>query len=365
MIVLKVFTLLALVFIALLFAYFNLSPVKVSLLGKEYSLPLFGVVLVSFVAGFLSSYVILGIKLLGWKLYGMRLRNGLIHMWTGYPDRASREFSKLLNREEVIPLYIESAKLLGRKTAFYMQKYSLGIVESYSARELIATDLDRAKELLEKALGKNWKNLYARRLLVGVYFLKGEGEKAMSLQRELVADTEKSLREKQLGALASLIAEVKREDARDELASLPITPCSASVLLTTGEKKKVERYFSELLNRNMHNETLVLLIERGQLTPEVIHVVEKHRDKLKPLALLLLYMEVGMYEKLEGVKDALPEKLRRILSSERECGRELISYLQLFECTWCGKEYNKYSPLCPNCFEWNSLKLKEEDSYAD
>ena len=368
MIVLKVVLFLSLVFLSLVFAYFNLSPVEVSLFGKVYRLPLFSVILASFVIGFLTSYVILGIKLLSWKLYGSRLSSGLIHLWNGYPDKASREFSKLLEKEEVIPLYIESSKLLGRETAFYMQKYSLGIVETYVAKELIPKDIGRAKELLEKALGKNWQNLYARQLLVGVYFLEGEGEKAMNLQRELVADTEKALKEKQLMVLASLLSEARGERARDELSSLPITPSSAVILLTKHDKKKVSKYVSELFNRGIQNETLVLLIEKGRLTPEIIREMERRREEINPLALLLLYIEVGMYEKIEELRNSLPEKLASIvqkLSSDHECARELIYAFKPFECARCGKEYNKYSPLCPNCFEWHSLKLKEGESYAD
>ncbi len=369
MIFLKVvFFVLAVIF-SLLFAYFNLSSVEVSFFKWKYQLPVFLLVFISFVVGFVFSYLTTGIKLFEWRRYGERLRKGLKSLWTGYPDKARGEFAKLLDGEEVVPLYMDAMNRLGREVSLYLQKYSQGIVETEIAKKLLRKETDRAKDLLEKALGKNWNNLTARRLLVGIYFVSGEGKKALDLQRKVVSDAEKPLREKENKVLSSLLAEIEGAEAIEELRKLPLTVSSACVLLSEEEEKSRKKVAGRIFEENIHNEVILSLIQKGALTPEVVREVEENREKVESIVLFLLYSEVGMYERLESLREELPENLKSVadkLSSDKdECYKNLISLLKLFECSNCGKEYYSYSPLCVNCFEWNTLKLKEGAGYVD
>ncbi|WP_457601332.1 lipopolysaccharide assembly protein LapA domain-containing protein [Hydrogenivirga sp.] len=362
MIVLKVVLFVVLLIVALLFAYFNLQSVKLSFPGFSYEMPLFLVVFASFIFGFILAYLLSEVKGFEWRRYGERLRKGLESFWTGYPDRARGELSKLLDHEETVPMYSRALEELGREASVYLQKYAKGIVETSIAERVFREDMERAKDLLEKALGKNWKNLRARRLLRSIYFLEGEGEKALDLQRKLVQDSERALRDVERRVLASLLAEVKGAEAVAELEKLPLTPSSLSVLLSVSEPRDRKKYAQKVFQEGLHDETLLAVLDKNSLTPELMKEVEENRDVVNPAVLAMLYLSVGMYEKLEQLKDSLPMPIRFVIEKgygeDRECYRELLSLVRLVECGECGKEYHGYASLCRNCLTWNKLKTK-------
>lgn len=359
--ILKIALFVFVLLLALVFSYFNLQSVKVSFFGGSVTLPLFLVVFISFVVGFLIAYISSELKALEWRRYGERLKKALTNLWTGYPDRARSQMEKLLDNEEVVPLYAESMKELGKEASVYLQRYSGGIVETVIAQYVFREERDRAKDLLEKALGKNWNNLKARRLLRSIYFLDGEGDKAVDLQRSIVQDSEKALKDVEKEVLSSMLASLRGEETLEELTKLPLTPTSLAFLIGLSQKHR-ERYISRMFEEGIANETLLVLVQNNSLTPEVIEVVERRREEIDPVVLSLMYASVGMYERLEQLKDKLPLPIKILIEKgygeDRECYRELVPYIRLLECSLCGKEYPQYSPICPNCLGWNKLKVK-------
>ncbi len=367
MIVLKAVLFLGLVVLALVFSYSNQSTAELNLFGHRYRMPLFALVLASFGTGFLLAYLFLGVKLLLLKGYTQRVGSGLRQLWTGYPAGARREFSRLLSREEVLPLYMEASKRVGEEPSVYLQEYSLGIAETYTAVDLLKRDESRARELLEKALGKNWNNLTARRLLVSLYFLGGELQKALDLQRSLIKDCDKALRDKERRVLASLLALAEEKETLRELEELPLTPLSARLLIEHSSDNRKRKLFLRAVEENLHNETLFLLIANRNLTPEIVEEVEALREKINRAVLYLLYSELGMGEKLRDLERELPQPVKTLV---RKLGSgnalpELMAVFRLFECKTCGKEYADYTPVCKNCYDWNTLKIKEGEGYAD
>ncbi len=362
MIVIRIVLFVAFLLFALLFAYYNLESVKLSFLNYTYELPLFLLVFVSFIAGFLIAFFLGEIRGLGLRRYAERVRRGLAYLWRGYPSRAETELSKILNREEVFPLFLKALKGQGRRPSGDLQRYSGGIAETALAEEIFREDRDRAKDLLEKALGKEWGNLRARRLLRGLFFLEGEGEKALELQRSLASDCERSLRDEERKVLASVLAEVEGESALSELEKLPPTPVSLALLSSVPDQKRRRKNFSRSFGEGVHNEVLMILVERNALTPEVIELVEDNRDRFNPQVLALLYMDVGMYEKLEGLKAQLPEPIKLVVDLGTEggtaCQKSVRSLLRIWECLSCGREHRSYTPVCPGCLEWNKLRVK-------
>lgn len=362
MMLVKVVLLIVLLILALIFAYFNLQSVKVSFFRFSYEVPLFLTVFASFIMGFLIAYIVSEIKGLKWKRYSEKLSKALESLWTGYPEKARGELAKLIDREEVTPLYAKAMKELEREASVYLQRYSLGIVETTIAEDVFRRDIDRAQDLLEKALGKNWKNLKALRMLRSVYYMRGEQEKAIDLQRKLIQESEKPLKELEKKVLASMLAQSKGVDALKEIEALPLTPSSLAILCSHPEGKERRKAAALMFQEGMQNEALLVIISKNLLTPEVIEKVEENRDKVDVSVLALLYLSVGMYEKFNELKDYLPAPIKNLTSKgygeDRECYRELLSLVRLLECEECGKEYSHYSPLCVNCLNWNKLKTK-------
>jgi len=362
MIVIRIVFFVTLLLFALIFAYYNLGNVRLSFMDYSYELPLFLLVFASFIAGFLIAFFLGEIRGLGLRRYAERMRRGLVDLWRGYPAKAEAEFSKILNREEVFPLFLKALKDQGRRFSGDLQRYSAGIAEAALAEELFRRDRTRAKDLLEKALGKEWGNLRARRLLRGLFFLEGEGEKALELQRSLTSDCERSFRDEEKRILASVLAEVEGESALSELEKLPPTPASLALLSSVSDQKRRRKNFSRSFGEGIHNEVLMILVERNTLTPEVVETVEENRSRFSPEVLALLYMNVGMYEKLEDLKPELPEPIKLVvdLGTEggAECQRNVISLLRVWECSYCAREHSSYTPVCSGCLEWNKLRVK-------
>ncbi len=362
MIVLRIFIFVSVLLLALIFAYYNLQGVKLVFFQYSVEMPLFLAILISFVAGFLIAFMLSEIKSLRWKRYTEKLKKGLSYMWKGYPSRAETELSKLLNNEEITPLVVNVQKALGKIPSLKTEKYKEGIAETALAEALLREDLEKSKDLLEKALGKQWKNLKARKLLRSIYFLKGEGEKALELQRSIISDSEKNMRDNEKRILATLLIEVKGEESITEVEKLPPTPTSLAFLSSIQDNKRRKKSFSRAFTEGIQNEVLTILIEKNALNPEILEIAEENKKSIKKEVMALLYLSVGMYEKLEELKESLREPIKLItdLGNEKakECGKEIALLLYLWECSACGKEFKKYSPLCSNCLEWNKLRVK-------
>ncbi len=354
MIVLKAALFLFLLFLALVFAYYNLQEVEIRFFKYSLKLPLFLSILLSFVIGFLVAYLSSELRYVGARRYGDRLKKALRKLWTGRYAGAESELVKVLDEEETVPIYVEVLSHLEKEPSLYLQRYGLGIVETTLAKKIFKSDRERAKNLLEKALGKNWENLEARRMLRSIYFLEGDYEKGLDLQRSLVQDSEKQLRDVEKRVLASMLAEARGEEALQEVEKLPLTPSSLALLIRAKDPKGRKKYVSKMFDLGLQNEVVLILTERNGLSPELMEAVEERRDRVSTVVLAFLYMSLGMRDRLEDLKDNLPQPIRTLIVKgveEGEC-------LKLWECSSCGKEHARYTPVCGNCLSWNKLRTK-------
>lgn len=360
MIVLKVALFILVLILALVFAYYNLEPAKLTFFRYSLEFPLFLIVLISFIVGFLISYVLSEIRSIGWRRYGERLRNGLHKLWTGYLSSAEKEFSKLIGREEIIPLYIESLREQFKTPSLYLQRYEGGIVETALAEDLHREDRERAIDLLEKAAGKNPENLRAKRLLRSLYYLNGEREKALDLQRDVLERSERVLREEEKRILGAMLADMGRVD---EAEKFPPSLLSLFVLSSHEESKKRRKGIQRAFETGLQNELVLLMVERNVVNQDLMEFVEGKKEELDTLVLALLYLNLGMEERLEELKDSLPAPIKDLINKKelRECYRDLLEILKLWECSICGKEQERYIPVCGNCLNWNRLKVKRRE----
>ncbi len=354
MIAFKVILFTAFLLIALLFAYYNLQEAEIRFLNYSLNMPLFLLVLASFVLGFILAHLSSELRSFGTRKYGEKLRKGLRKRWTGRYTEAETELSKLLDGEEIVPLYVDVLDRLGKEPSLYLEKYNLGIVETVLARRVLRKDPERARNLLEKALGKNWENLEARRLLRSLYFLEGDFEKSIDLQRSLLQDSEKPLKEEERQILASMLSEAKGEGALQEVEKLPLTPSSLALLISSVDQKRRRKYISKMFQLGIQNEVILILTEKNDLSPEIIEAVEENKERFSKAVLAFLYANLGMHERLEDLKEQLPKPIRTFITGgeeDREC-------LMLWECAECGKDFGRYTPVCGNCLSWNKLKTK-------
>ncbi|MDQ7081779.1 MAG: hypothetical protein Q9N34_01365 [Aquificota bacterium] len=180
----------------------------------------------------------------------------------------------------------------------------------------------------------------------------------------IVQDSEKALRDIEKEILSSMLASLRGEEAMEELTKLPPTPASLVVLIGSSERHR-ERYISRMFQEGIADETLLALVQNNYLSPEVIEEVERRREEVNPIVPLTHVCERGYVREAESLKDELPLPIKILIEKgyreDRECYRELVPHIRLLECSLCGKEYSRYSPLCPNCLNWNRLKVKRRE----
>jgi len=346
MIVIRIVLFVLILILALIFAYYNLTVVELNLFNYSYEIPLFLALFVSFISGFIAAYLLAEARGFGLRRYAERVRKGMLNLWKGYPSKAEGDFSRLLNHEEILPLLITALKEQGRKPAIDLQRYESGIAETALAQILLREDREKTRDLLEKALG-------------GIFFLDGEVEKALELQRSIVSDCERSVKEEERRILASILAESGGEESAGELEKLPPAPLSLAVLSSLKDHRRRRKHFSRSFSEGIQNEVLMILVERNTLSPEIVEAVEDNRERFSPETLAMLYLNVGMYEKLEGLKESLPEPIKLVVRwGAEECGKQVLSLLKMWECSQCGREYALYTPVCNSCFEWNKLRIR-------
>ncbi len=344
---LKVVLFVALLVVALVFAYYNMEPVKIKLLGRAVETPLFLVILVSLFGGFLTTYIFSELRVLYLRRRKGKTEKALRDLWTGYPEKAEKGLKSLIGDEEFVPLYLESLKEQGKVLEVKMERYKLGIAEVFLAEKVLREDPKRAKELLEKALGKNWGNLRAKRLLRSLYFIEGEHKKAVDLQRSLVEQVKGKQKEEELKVLSSMLSWSLKEEALEEIEKLPKTVSSLALIVSSSDEDKGAKVFQSAVEKGMGNELLALLWERKALTPKILEVTWSKKEKFDPLLLATLCKEMGMREKLEELKDLLSEPI----DEEQGCK-------DLWVCGECGMRYGSYTPVCEVCLSWNRLKIK-------
>ncbi len=362
MTVLKVFLFVALLVVALVFAYYNMEEVRVSFLWYSVSMPLFLTVIVSFCVGFVLAYLGSELRYFSLKRYRDKVRKALTYLWMGYPKRAEGLLKGLMSSEDMVPLYILSRREQGKDPGLDPTKFKEGVAETYMAEELFRKDFGEAKELLEKALGKNWNNLRARRMLRSIYFIEGDHQKAVDLQREIVKETEPPMRGEEEKVLASMLAEAFGEKALEEVERLPKTLSSLALTISVSEEEKGAKVFQKALDQGIGSELLALLWEKKSLSPRILDTVKERTDSFDPDLLALIYADMGMVERLEGLKDKVSTPIK--FFTDRESCREIRGFIKLWACEACGMEYVAYTPVCVWCLSWNRLKIKGGRSYA-
>ncbi len=355
-----------LVLLSVIFAYYNLQTVRLKFFGISFESPLFILIFGSFILGFVIAYGYYELKGVGWSRYTERLRKALKSVGTGDYSGAEKELSRLTSREEVLPLYVEVLLKQGKEPSLYFDRYSEGIAETLVAEHVWKDDPRRAINLLEKALGKNWENMRAKRLLRSLYFLGGEVNKAIDLQKRIVKECARAERKREEGILNQMLtcsAEASEESAYAE------TLCGLAVILCNTEgEKKAKKVLSKAEREGFLDELLMVLLERRCLTPEIMNFVTQKEEVIDPSVLSLIYLNVGRMDRLEDLKENLTEPIKLLLKAgeeERgECFKELLEMMKMWNCKRCGFEVSRYTPVCPNCLEWSYIRVKGGDSNA-
>ena len=361
----KILLFLMLIILAILFSYYNLEPIEIRFFNYSLQVKAFLVILGSFTAGFLIAIMIASMKNIGSRKVGSTLKKSLKHLWTGYEGKAENSLRKMLSHEEIVPLYLSVAKSDNARAQIYLQRYSLGIVETTLAQEVFRKDINRSIDLLEKALGKNWNNLRARRMLRSLYFINGDREKALDLQKSVIEDTEKERRERERRILSSMLAEMGVSTGEIEKEAL--TPLSCAVLAGSEDPKLQSKFSRKIFDLGFEEVSLPIMAERSLLNPAVLSEMESNEDKVSPVVKFLVYSSVGRLDKVEELREDLPAPYRDITGSdlEQDCVRKLMEAVPNWECGECGKEFNNYTPVCVNCLSWNNLKIIGGSRYAD
>jgi uncharacterized integral membrane protein len=350
--------------LALVFAYYNMQEVRISLPRYSLHIPLFLVVMVSFSLGFVIAYLLSEIRYFPLKRYRGKTEKALRLLWTGHLRKAEGLLKSLARREELVPLYLKARREQGKAPDLDPSGYGEGIAETSLAEGLLREDPKRARELLEKALGKNWENLRARRILRSLYFIEGEHQKAEDLQRAIIKDTDPALREEERRVLASMISETRKEKALEEVEKLPETLSSMALLISASDEDKGARVFRRAVDRGEGTELLALLWERRSLSPRILEIAKEREDSFDPDLLALLYADMGMVERVEALKDRVSPPIKLLTERDREVCREVLRITDLWVCGVCGMGYRSYTPVCVGCLQWNRLKIKGGRRYA-
>ncbi|GEM_PF-2491425 len=358
MTVLKVVVFVGLLLIALVFAYYNMQEVRLTFLNYSLSVPLFLTVIAGFSAGFLVAYLVSEIRRIPLKRFRDKSTKGLTLLWTGHLKKAEGILRSLSRNEEMVPLYVLSRREQGKEPDTNPERYGAGIAEVSLAEHLLRSDPKRARDLLERALGKNWGNLRARRILRTLYFIEGDSSKAVDLQRSLVRDSDQPLKQEEEKILASMLSEAFGEKALEEIDRLPKTLSSMALMISKTDEEKVAKVFERAVQEGMGTDLLALLWERKTLSPAILDVTVEREEAFDPDLLALLYADLGLTDRLEGLKEKVSTPIRFLTQRDREVCREVLKILDLWVCEVCGMGYRSYTPVCVGCFSWNRLKIK-------
>ena len=355
----KILLFIFLVVVVLIFAYYNLGSVEVKFFAFSFDLPLFVVIIGSLFIGFVIAYGYSELRGAALSKYSRNLRSALLNLSLGRYRKAEEHLKRILSREEVIPLYSEVLLEQDKDISLYYERYTMGISETMVAEAVFKKDINRSIDLLEKAVGKNWDNLRARRNLRSLYFLKGYVGRAVEMQRGIVSDSERSERKKEELILIEMLA----WDGRDEaLTARDGSVCFYLAKIQSGGNKKARKIFGRAVEKGIGNEVLMLALERRDLYPEMLTYVGENESRFSPLILGLLYLQVGRQDRLEDLKENLPEPIKLLLkegeNTRGECLKELLQMMKVWRCTRCGAETKKYMPVCSNCLRWDSLRFK-------
>ncbi len=347
-----IFFLVFLIF-AIAFTYYNLQGAEVKFYKYSFKIPVFTLVFGSFGLGLFFPVIYYTIRENALRKREEQVYTFLSLYWRNYLGRAFPILRKYLTREEFIPFYIKIKKELGESTDIQLDLYRKGIVETALAEEKIPADLDGARILLENALGKNYRNLKAKRLLRSIYLLRRNLDKAEALQREVLAEIEEERRHEEQRVLSTILAE-KYLKERDnlylrEMWQLPISRLSGAVLASV---EGAESILEAASNLGILNEMIKIMEEKNLINPELLKLINAYRKLVYDDVLYYVYQRLNMQEQANNLNLKHPE-----LKLVKGKGRKLLSLVRIWRCEICGKEFSNFKSVCPNCLTVNSFKI--------
>ena len=353
----RIILIVILTILILLFAYYNTEKVTLSFIHSQLTLPAFALVLLPFLLGVLITFLYYEIKLLRFHRYSRRITNGLRYKYLGFNHSAEKELKPLIKREEFLPIYLSVTDKKGVEK-IDSESYSSGIFEASVAELIFKDEPEKAIDLLEKALGKNWNNLRAKRFLRNLYFIEGRYDKAINLSKEVINDLPKEEAEEEKKVLSSIAGWSRIEEDRFKISKLPLTVASALFTLERADESSRAKLFIEIIKNNLHNEVLAILTKGKKLEPEIVEITEKNSEHFKPLALALLYSELELEDKLFDLVNDLPNRIRSTILKKRGCVGGILEVVKPYICYKCGNEFYDYTPICYNCLSWNCIHIK-------
>ena len=344
------------------FAYYNLTTVVFRLFDLSIEAPLFLFLLSAFGLGLVTALGYSQLKGVTLSNFAGALKEGLRYFGLGNYTKAESRLSRLSGREEILPLLWEILKKEGKVLSIDPDRYEEGIAETLLAESLWKKDIDRAIDLLEKALGKNFHNLRARKMLRSLYFLKGDIEKSLEIQKTIIKDSEKQDRAKEKMIYAEILASQEQESLPKEIEKTgDIHLIATSLILEKGKGKIAKQALKNAFARGLQDDLLLFLLEKNLITTEVLEAIGEREEDIGADVLALLYLSIGRVERAKELEDRLSEPIKLIVREAQERGnllREMVKVIKVWRCSSCGVEYNNYSPVCCNCLEWASITTK-------
>ncbi|WP_333784017.1 lipopolysaccharide assembly protein LapA domain-containing protein [Thermocrinis sp.] len=348
----------------LVFVAQNSILVEVSFFNYRGYTPVFVLVLISALIGFLIAFLYFFPREI--KLRGTvdNLREGAKSLNRGFLLKAEHHFQKNSLLEPLLCLSLyereETSKMLSLKSplsAYMLLKLHL---------------LEQAEEKFKRTLETDQENLLALKGLRDISFLKGETDRSVEYQERVLKLCEKWDKENQKRVLAELLAflwrtnkEVETAEKAFDLYRTPLTYSVCIISLFDQEKKKdATKLFEKSFEDNLQNEVLTLLLAEEPTLTKLMDVIQKREQQISKVVLLMIYLRLGLFSKVKSLIDDVPDYYRCLAmlfmshrDEERTCAKAFNDLLYLWECT-CGVRYKEYTPLCPNCLKWNKLELK-------
>ena len=362
--IVKLFFALLLIGSFLVFVAQNSILVEVSFFNYRGYTPVFVLVLISVLVGFLIAFLYFLPREIKLKGTIDNLREGVKSLNRGFLLKAEQHFQKdsLLEPLLCLSLYEreETSKMLSLKSPL-------------SAHMLLKLGLlEQAEERFKKTLEIDQENLLALKGLRDISFLKGEIAKSVEYQERVLKLCEKWDKENQKRVLAELLAVLWKTNKEVETAErafdLYKTPLTYSVrirsLFSVEKDKEALRLFGKSIEENLQNEVLILLSEEETTLTKLMDLIQRKEPQIEKTVLLLTYLRLGLFSKAKSLLDEVSDYYRCLATlfmshreEERMCAKALEDVLYLWECA-CGVRYKEYTPLCPNCLKWNKLELK-------
>ena len=351
--IIKTLIFLAFLIFAIAFTYYNLQTAEVKFYNYSFQVPVFILVFASFGLGLFFPVLYYTLRENALRKREEQIYSFLSLFWRGYLGRALSIFRRYLSREEFIPFYVRIKKEFKEPIDIQLDLYRKGIVETALAENKIPKDLDGARILLENALGKNYRNLKAKRLLRSLYLLKKNLDKAEELQREILTEIEEERRAYEQRALSTILAEkyLKEKDSvyLKELWQLPISKLSGAVLASV---EGAESIFEAASNLGILNEVIKIMEEKNLLDPNLLSLIQGYKNHIHDDILYYVYQRLNMQEQANNLNIKNPD-----LKLVKGKGRKLLSLVRIWRCEECGKEFKNFNSVCSNCLAVNSFKI--------